>query len=333
MIDVNKLIDLTDENIEQILTALNIDYRVESGWICIQCVFHGGTNYKLKYRDKSWFCFSKCQRGYSTINVVQKVLDLDFKEAVSWLCNQLNISGVDFTIDETKIAARNKLKFLKSMKSTKKSVEHKPISQEVLDSIDLCYPKYLTDQGFKKDTIKHFGIGFGMYGALQNRVIFPIDAPDGSIIALSGRLPNASSLNLPKYKITANANVNSTLYNISRIPKDDRYVIVVEGFKSVMSLYEWGFKSVVAVIGASLSVEQRNLLLGLGRKILVIGDNDDAGRKLNQQIYNQCYRFVDVIKVDLNEFTDIEKASPCEQDIGFDPMIELTDKLNELIRG
>jgi DNA primase len=333
LIDVHKLIDLADENIEQILTALNIDYKFESDWICMQCCFHGGDGYNLKYRDKSFYCFSQCQRGYSVINVVQKVLDLDFKQAITWLCNQLNVAGVDFTIDETKIAARNKLKLLKSMKTTHKKIEYKPLEQDVLNSVQLCYPKYLLEQGFKKDTLKQFGISYGMYGALQNRVVFPIDAPDGTIIALSGRLPNASALNLPKYKITANANINYTLYNISRIPKNDRYVIVVEGFKSVMSLYEWGFKSTVAVVGANLSVEQRNLLLGLGRKIIVIGDADEAGKKLNQQVYNQCYKFVEVVKVDLSEFTDIKKSSPCEQDLGFDIMCELTEKLNEIIRG
>ena len=218
------------------------------------------------------------------------------------------------------------------MRVQKNVVEYKQVDQEVLDSIEQFNHPYLLKEGYKPETLEHFDIGYCRYGKLINRITFPIDSPSGETIAISGRLPNASELGLPKYKILEGTKKSYTLYNISRIDPDDRYVIVVEGFKSVLSLYEWGFKSVVAVMGSSLSVEQRNLLLGLGRKIICIGDNDDAGQRLNQAIYNQCFRYAQVVKLDLGEITDIPKASPCENDLDWDGMYELTEKLKEVIK-
>ena len=114
-----------------------------------------------------------------------------------------------------------------------------------------------------------------------------------------------------------------TLYNISRINPNDDYIIIVEGFKSVWRLYENGFKSVVATMGSSISDEQVKLLLKLGRKVICIGDNDKAGKRLNQGIYNRLYKFLNVVKIDMSEFTDVYKASPC--DLDFDDIDELIE--------
>lgn len=332
MVDVHKVIDACDENIEYILTTLGVDYRCEGGYICMQCCFHGGNDYNLRYRNGFWFCFSQCQRKYTTIDIVMKVLDLSFPQALEWLCNALNIdcSSIDTSVDRK--CARERLNRLKSMKLHRSTIEYKQVDQTILNSIERYNHPYLLKQGFKESTLEHFDIGFARYGDLINRVVFPIDAPNGTIISLSGRLPNASELGLPKYKIIEGSKKSTTLYNISRIDPQDDYVIVVEGFKSVMSLYEWGFKSVVATMGSSLSVEQRNLLLGLGRKIIIIGDNDTAGKRLNQAVYNQCYKYASVTKVDLSEFTSVDKASPCDQDLYWDDMYELTEHLKELIK-
>lgn len=331
MIDVKALIEYCDNYIPQILTSLGVDFKKENDWIVMQCCFHSGDGYNLKYRDKSFYCFSQCRKNYTIVDVTMKVLNISFKEALNWLCSELNIKSDQIVIDEEKIALKRKLGHLKRMRRDVHAVEYKPIDQAILNNIEQYNHPYLLDQGFKPTTLERFNIGFARGGEMINRIIFTIDAPNGDIISLSGRLPNATNLGLPKYKILGNSYKTKTLYNISRINKDDNYIIVVEGFKSVMSLYEWGFENVVATMGASLSMEQRNLLLGLGKKIIVIGDADEAGKRLNQSVYNQCYRFAEVIQIDLNEFTDIDKSSPCESDIGFDSMVDLTEHLRSVI--
>lgn len=333
MIDVKRLITIADENIEDLLTTLGLDWKREGEWIMTPCVFHGGDGYNLRYRNLSFYCFSHCQRGFSIINVVQKVLDLEFLDAVRWLCNELGITDENLKVDEKKIAIKSQLNKLKSMKSQKHTITYELVSQDILNDIERFDHPYMLEQGFKPSTLEHFNIGYSRNGFFTNRITFPIDAPDGNIISISGRLPNADKLGLPKYKILNGSANTDTLYNISRIDKRLGYIVVVEGFKSVMSLYEWGIKNCVALMGANLSSNQLLLLLGLGKHIIVVGDNDQAGRRMAQSVYNQCYRFTKVSKIDLNEFTNIEKASPCESDIGFDGMCDLVDKLEDIIKG
>ena len=331
MIDVKALIEYCDNYIPQILTSLGVDYKKENDWIVMQCCFHGGNDYNLKYRDKSFYCFSQCRRGYTIIDVVMKVLNISFKEALNWLCRELNVKDEQIVVDDEKIALKRNLGRLRRMRRGVHVVEYKKIDQAILNNIEQYNHPYLLKQGFKGSTLEYFNIGFARGGEMINRIIFPIDAPNGDIISLSGRLPNATELGLPKYKILGNSYKTKTLYNISRIDKNDNYIIVVEGFKAVMSLYEWGFNSVVATMGASLSSEQKILLLGLGKKIIVIGDNDEAGKRLNQSVYNQCYRFAEVVQIDLSKFTNIEKSSPCESDIGFDEMADLVEHLRSVM--
>ena len=264
------------------------------------------------------------------ISFVMKVLDIEYTEACEWLGDILGLSTSDLTLSSSKIASRERLKKLKTIAKKKTRSEYKQVSQVILNDIEEHYHPYMLKQGFKQDTLKHFNIGWCRYGELANRVVFPIDAPDGTIISLTGRSVDGSD---PKYHVVSGSDKSKTLYNISRINKDDDYIIVVEGMMAVLDLYQWGFQSVVCVMGADISDDQLGLLLKLGKKVICIGDNDSAGRKLNQKIYNRLYKWLPVIKVDMQEFSDFEKDSPRTADIGFDGMCDLTDKLEEIING
>ena len=188
------------------------------------------------------------------------------------------------------------------------------------DIEDYIHP-YMLKQGFKESTLRHFGVGFARCGELANRIVIPIDAKDGTIISLSGRAIDDETK--PKYHIVGGTDKSITLYNISRVDHGDDYIIVTEGFKSIWRLYDYGFKIVVATMGSSISDEQVKLLLSLGRKVIVIGDNDKAGQRLNQAVYNRLYKYMDVVKIDMSKFTTVEKASPC--DLDFDEMDELLE--------
>lgn len=329
MIDKDELINLCDNHIEEILDKLNLDWVKENGWICMPCCFHGGVKRNLKYRDKHFYCFSECRQAYNIIQVVQHELNLDFSQAISWLSSMLGISNSDLTLTATKMASRERLKKLKSLTKKKTHNKYKQVSQTTLNDIEEYYHPYLLNKGYKKDTLKYFDIGYCRYGELANRIVFKIDAPDGTIISLSGRSVDGSE---PKYHIIYETDKSETLYGISKINKQDNYIIVVEGFKSVLSLYQWGFKSVVAVMGSDISDEQIKLLLKLGRKVICISDNDKAGRRLNQKIYNRLYKYLPVVKIDMSEFAEFEKDSPCHEDLDFDSMCDLTDKISEVIQ-
>ena len=71
-------------------------------------------------------------------------------------------------------------------------------------------------------------------------------------------------------------------------------MIVVEGYKSVWRLHDWGYDNAVALMGSSLSDEQAKLLLKMELPILVAGDNDKAGIKLQQEAVSKLSKFTPV---------------------------------------
>lgn len=315
---------LTNENVERILSTLNIEYKKENGWIAVNCPFHENADgFNLKWRGANFFCFSQCHRSYSMYEYVGKILSLSFVESVQWVCDTLSISHENTSLDGSKMAQRAKIQQMKELIKLKRKIKPKyePVDQTLMNDVeDYIHPFFLR-QGFKESTLRHFDIGFARCGELANRIVIPIDAKDGTIISLSGRAVDNETK--PKYHVVGDTEKSLTLYNISRIDTGDDYIIVVEGFKSIWRFYENGFKSAVATMGSSISDEQVRLLLSLGRKVIVIGDNDKAGQRLNQAVYNRLYKYVEVIKIDMSKFTDIEKASPC--DLDFEDMDELLE--------
>lgn len=320
--NINKY--LTKENVETILSTLGVDYKKENGWIAVNCPFHENANgYNMKFRNGSFYCFSQCHTSYSVFDYVGKMLDLGFVESVQWVCDTLSIPCENTALKGSKMAQRAKIQRMKELVKLKKKskVNYDPVSQIVMNDIEDYIHPYILKQGFKESTLRHFGVGFARCGELANRVVIPIDAKDGTIISLSGRAVDDETN--PKYHIVGGTDKSITLYNISRIDPGDDYIVVVEGFKSVFKLYEYGFKSVVATMGSSISDEQVKLLLSLGRKVIVIGDNDKAGQRLNQAVYNRLYKYMEVVKIDMSQFTNTEKASPC--DLDFEEMDELLE--------
>ncbi len=325
-LDSQAIIEAADPYITDILDKLGMEWMQESSWIATPCIFHGGTNFKLKYKNLKFYCFSECNKSYSVIDVVKKALDLNFVAAMKWLCSELGLSADDYVVSDKKIKSRKNLKLMKRLSKKKSHTEYKQVDQLILNDIIPYSHPYLLNQGFSDNTLRYFNIGFCLYGELENRVCFPIDAPDGTIISISGRAIDGAE---PKYFIIGNTFKNLTLYNYSRAKAEaiERgYVILVEGFKSVMKLHEFGYKNSVACMGSSIDDKQMKLLLKLGVIIVVCGDNDKAGKLLNQKVYNMCYKFTKVIKLPMSKYT--EKEADSIADLDNDAMFELVDDLD-----
>lgn len=320
--------EICSNNIQIVLQALNLDYTYHDGWYAIKCPFHQGEKYNCKYRNKRWYCFSECRKQYSTIDVIMKVKNINYKSACEWLNNLL---GIDSTIFVNKTKNSDEILLMKSLMNKQSQITFEPISNYELNDIENYHHHYITNQGYRKETLDHFNIGFAFYGKLSNRVCFPIDSPNGDIISVSGRTVLPVTESNPRYKILCGSKVKKTLYNISRLYDDLDYVIVVEGFKDVMFLYQKGYYNAVATIGAGASKEQERLLVRLGKRIIVIGDNDNAGRIASQKLYNHLYNKCEIYRIDLAKYTNVEKCSIC--DLLSTQWLLLEEELQKIIRS
>ena len=119
---------------------------------------------------------------------------------------------------------------------------------------------------------------------MKDRIAIPIHNKDGELVAYCGRWPGEDPPEgEEKYKMPAGFLKSSVLFNLHRVDHElvqDQGMIVTEGFFDAMRIYEAGYRNVVALMGASMSDGQKELLreiLGPQGKVTLLFDGDEAG--------------------------------------------------------
>lgn len=144
---------------------------------------------------------------------------------------------------------------------------------------------------FEPETLKHFGVGWDGW---HRRLTFPLFDLKGSLVALSGRAVLEEQW--PRYKIYEeeyrawelppryNWNKRAVIWNghvvypdVFMASPNRSFVVVVEGFKAAMWVWQAGIRNVVALLGSYLSWEQQWVLERLGVPVYLFLDNDEAG--------------------------------------------------------
>lgn len=156
-------------------------------------------------------------------------------------------------------------------------------------------PNYLKSKGYTEEEMLKCGVcqkrvdddgSSYVYDALWGRLIIPIINNLGYVIAFGGRSLEKKP-DFAKYKNTQETELfikNRTLYNINNLKKEKAKnglssIIMVEGYMDTISVYNAGFKNVVASMGTSLTIEQARLLKRFAPTVLISYDGDGAGQK------------------------------------------------------
>lgn len=164
------------------------------------------------------------------------------------------------------------------------------IPEAVLGLLDYC-PNALLSAGFTQQTLFHFEVGYDRW---HLRMTFPLRDIKGQLVGISGRAEDGIK---PRYKVytteyetwglpaAAEPDRRCVLYNVDKIYPSvyfknptDEIVVVVEGFKACMWLWQAGIRNVVALLGTYLSWEHKWILEHLGAPVYLFLDNNYAGR-------------------------------------------------------
>ena len=151
-------------------------------------------------------------------------------------------------------------------------------------------PDYLAGKGYFKEDLIDSGVlaasekNGRLYDALGGRLIFPIINAFDEVIGFGGR--QLDKVKFGKYKNTKETMLfdkSKTLYNVNLLKKLKREqalqeVIFVEGYMDTITLYQAGFRNVVATMGTSLTKEQARLAKRYTDNVLISYDGDFAGQ-------------------------------------------------------
>jgi DNA primase len=162
---------------------------------------------------------------------------------------------------------------------------------------------------------------------MTNRVVFPIRNENGGLLTLKGRTLESDYkiLGIPKYFVYYEIETSHVLFgefeNKDYIKKAD-YIILVESEKSVMKLWQMGYRNCVAIGRKSISRQQRNKLLSYGKPIVIAFDNDVKEKEL--QIISRMFKGLIPVSYTLDRFNLLnEKDSPCDNGLHiFEQLLE-----------
>jgi DNA primase len=286
------------------------------------CPFHNekSPSFYVNEARKTFKCFG-CDEGGDAIAFLMKIEGLNFVDAVKELADMAGIvlPKEELTPQQAEaLSYRDKLykanevaaKFFASVLKTdegkegREELERREIGAELIDKFRIGVAPDSWDAllgALRKANINpRVGEDAGLlvpnkkgswYDRFRNRLIFPITAPGGRVVAFGGRTlgdDSAKYINSPESPVY---NKSATLYGLHEargpIHKADR-VLVVEGYFDVVGLYGAGLGYAVAPCGTALTDKQLGALRRHTRNVVMTFDGDTAGQRASMKALRLC---------------------------------------------
>jgi DNA primase len=228
-----------------------------------------------------YHCFSSGKSG-DCFSWLQETEGLTFTEAVERLADEVGVS-LPTRGPEEEAEYRECQKFYAELQRENQDYQFE------LDHTPSGAAFFMLDsRGIARNTVAEFGLGYAREGRFRDRVTFPIHDPQGRVIAFSGRAIGKDQQ--PKYLNSPESPIFSkgkTLYNFHRAreaARDAGTIIVVEGQMDVISMWQAGYRNVVAPLGTALTVEQLELLWSAVNEPIICFDGDKAGERATNRV-------------------------------------------------
>ncbi len=265
------------------------------------------------------------------ISLTQYFLNCSLSEALKYICNICNINGLSEYVKQEDSPTLSFLKRYKKILRNETTTEDVILDDKILDLFVNAPCKIFTDDGIDIPTQEFWEV---KYDLMQNRAVFPIRNENGDLITCKGRTINSDYrlLGIPKYYVYYEIETSHILFgefqNKDYIKKAD-YIILVESEKSVMKLWQMGYRNCVAIGRKSISRQQRNKLLSYGKTLVIAFDNDVKEKEL--QVISRMFKGLIPISYTLDRFNLLnEKDSPCDNGLHiFEELLETRIEFKE----
>ncbi len=255
-------------------------------------------------------CFG-CGKSGDVFNFVMERMGMDFVEAVKFVAAR---SGVEVVERHRGRPEDDPHRPLYEISAFAQSWFR---SQLLDDTVGVQARAYLEGRGIGAEVAERFGLGFAPdewrafreaalkhgfdedlmlelgllkrsersrepYDGFRGRIMFPIEALGGKVIAFGGRILGDDG---PKYINSPETPIfhkGGSLYGLSwakNTIRREESALIVEGYMDVVSLAAAGFETAVAPLGTALTPEQATLLSKYCQRVLLLFDSDAAGLK------------------------------------------------------
>jgi DNA primase len=273
------------------------------------CPIHSGHNrqqFRVSLSKNCWICFGDCHAGGSIVDFVSRKEQIGIRDAALLIQDWfgLRVGANVPNANGTRLPAG-----ISAAAPNPPNGNNLPLGFS-LRPLDVKHP-YLHARGLTPATITRFGLGYCSRGTLNGWIAIPIHNRAGKLVAYAGRWPGEPPNGRPKYRLPKGLSKSLELFNLHRVwERDSREaLVVVEGFFGCMMVWQAGYRCVVSLMGSMLSETQEELIVnavGSGGKVILLFDEDGAGRKARAEASSRLGR---TVKVKTVRF-DIEGMQP-----------------------
>lgn len=251
-------------------------------------------------------CFS-CGAAGNVFTFVQNYENVSFLEAVAIVARKAGIN-FEYTVEKKDNINKNLVVYYNILKDASKYFQNYLNTKDGEEAL-----KYLKSRNFSNDIIKEFEFGLSpknnmLYSFLNkkeykdadiektslislekythdvfnDRIMIPIHDLEGNVLGFTGRIYKDS--NNPKYINSKESEIfkkGKILFNFHRAKNHVRNaheLIIVEGNMDALKMYASGFKNVIALMGTALTSDQVDAIKKLRCKVILMMDNDSAGK-------------------------------------------------------
>jgi DNA primase len=257
--------------------------------------------FKINCKDGTWLwhCFGDCQRGGDVIELVKAITGYDNAHVRFWFAEHFRQrldghqqNGADDgqqTIEKDTARETPREEVPQAAPRTPSNLSDVAAPFKSLRfrlNLDPAVP-YLHERGLTQETIARYGLGLCRRGVLKGYVAIPVygfpRAPGDNPVAYLGRWPGEDfdeAGGRPRYKWPDGFAKSRVVYGLAEAldGTQGQPLVVVEGPFKAYQLHQAGITTAVAIFGSSLSHDQAELLIKVGRPILLLLDDDEAGR-------------------------------------------------------
>lgn len=293
------------EQVKRVLSGSGIDIEseVDSDYL-IFCPYHN--NYRTPAGEVSkdrgtFFCFS-CHESRPLVELVIHVTGKTYFEAMRLI--ESAATEIDL------IASIDKILEVEPEYVPYDELMIRRLHQQALDSPRAM--RYFEGRRISENSVKRFLLG---YSDKQDMVTIPMQTPDGAMFV--GFV--ARAIESKDFKNTPGLPKSKILFNLHRAKLYDTVYVVESSFDAIR-LDQCGVPA-VATLGANVSRKQTELLTKHFNNVIVIPDNDDAGRAMSNRIIERLGSRATAIGLP-KRFKDIGDMTDAD-------IRELTNRIND----
>lgn len=275
------------------------------------CPFHNEKtpSFSVSGGKQMYYCFG-CGAGGNVYTFLMEYENLTFPEALEQLAARAGFTLPEKTNSEEDRKRRNtRERILEIYKlaanyfyaklNSRQGAEAKQyllgreLSEETIRRFGLGYSdkysndlyQYMKNKGFDDTILNQTGLFTfhekkGVYDKFWNRVMFPIMDRSNKVIAFGGRVMGDGK---PKYLNSPETMVfekSRNLYGLNFAHgRQERGMIICEGYMDVIALHQAGFTNAVASLGTAFTSQQSSLLKRYTDTVYLCYDSDGAGVK------------------------------------------------------